>query len=56
MTTQPGKFEQAEGGTVFLDEIGEVKADLQASLVRVLTEGSVHAPRRQPRRLRSTFA
>ena len=44
VTTQPGKFEQAEGGTVFLDEIGEVKADLQASLVRVLTEGSFTRP------------
>ena len=44
MTTQAGKFEQAEGGTVFLDEIGEVKADLQASLVRVLTEGRFTRP------------
>jgi len=44
VTTQPGKFEQAEGGTVFLDEIGEVTADVQASLVRVLTEGSVTRP------------
>ena len=42
--TQAGKFEQAEGGTVFLDEIGEVKADLQASLVRVLTEGGFTRP------------
>ena len=44
VTTQAGKFEQAEGGTVFLDEIGEVKADLQTSLVRVLTEGRFRRP------------
>jgi DNA-binding NtrC family response regulator len=33
-----GKFETAEGGTVFLDEIGEVSAKVQVELLRVLEE------------------
>jgi DNA-binding NtrC family response regulator len=34
-----GKFEQADGGTIFLDEIGEMKAALQAKLLHVLQDG-----------------
>jgi len=38
---QPGLFEQAQGGTIFLDEIGEMSFHLQAKLLRILQERNV---------------
>jgi two-component system response regulator FlrC len=38
---QPGLFEQAQGGTVFLDEIGEMSFHLQAKLLRILQERNI---------------
>jgi DNA-binding NtrC family response regulator len=35
---KPGRFELADGGTIFLDEIGEMSAALQSKLLRVLEE------------------
>ncbi len=36
-----GKFEQAQGGTIFLDEIGEISPSIQGKLLRVLQEKEI---------------
>ncbi|AZV56957.1 sigma 54-interacting transcriptional regulator [Clostridium sp. AWRP] len=36
-----GKFEMANGGTIFLDEIGEMPVDMQVKLLRVIEEGLI---------------
>lgn len=37
-----GKFELANGGTIFLDEIGEMPLSMQAKLLRVIEEGTIY--------------
>jgi len=41
LSSRTGKFEEANGGTIFLDEIGEMPVDLQAKLLRVLQEKEI---------------
>ncbi|HKI69127.1 MAG TPA: sigma-54 dependent transcriptional regulator, partial [Verrucomicrobiae bacterium] len=41
-TNKPGKFEQADEGTLLLDEIAEMSTQLQAKLLRVLQDGCFH--------------
>ena len=39
VATRQGRFEMADGGTIFLDEIGDLPADIQVKFLRVLQEG-----------------
>ena len=46
-----GKFEQADGGTIFLDEIGELPPDLQIKFLRVLQEKEIEPIGGQKRKI-----
>jgi two-component system response regulator AtoC len=53
---KPGLLESTDGGTVFLDEIGEISAGLQAKLLRVLEERAViRVGSTKPRRINVRF-
>ncbi len=42
ISQKPGKFEMADGGTILLDEIGDISAKLQMDLLRVLQEKKIY--------------
>jgi transcriptional regulator with PAS, ATPase and Fis domain len=54
VSTKPGFFEVADGGTLFIDEVGEMPGSLQAKLLRVLEDGSIKERRVDVRLLAAT--
>jgi two-component system, NtrC family, response regulator HydG len=51
ITKREGKFEQADGGTIFLDEIGELPLELQVKFLRVLQEREIEPIGGKPKKI-----
>jgi transcriptional regulator with GAF, ATPase, and Fis domain len=51
VTKREGKFELADGGTIFLDEIGELPLELQVKFLRVLQEREIEPIGGKPRKI-----
>jgi two-component system response regulator HydG len=51
ITKREGKFELADGGTIFLDEIGELPLELQVKFLRVLQEREIEPIGGKPRKI-----